>query len=601
MSAEFRTKIRLNKYNANENLSVKNTSDENYLNTSVSEINLLSMAMKLPKLNILKFSGDAGKWLEFFNSFQTGIDQNKALTKTEKFVYLKSLMIGQAYNVVEGFQLTKQNYDSCLKKKRNFAFKRMLCAIQCSYIKKQLSKEVGLKVVGREEIMIHTFGSQVPKKQNCMQVKMKSSFDNEELIIEVSETNKISNAELDYSPENIKELLKVRGIILVGVDHESLENVPLLIRADNYWNHHIDLNSFEYPETTGNLKESFYVDNCITSVPDEETLSQFIKESKEILDSASFDLRRWEHTPLLKSKDSTESTPVLGILWDKDDGLFCDVKTATDKSINLTRRNILSAGQGIYSDLLTGTKLSEVLQQSKFSGSLNTPTAAWWGGWWERLVQIIRKLLRRVLGKALLSYEEMLTITCDAEANINSRPLTYESEDSTNLCALTPSMFIQDIRTEGIPDLDSLDKINLSKRWQYHQKLCVEFRKRFRDEYLGLLVHRPKTVPLQIIKEGDLVFVEDDRRKRTDWPMGCVIETYPRKDNNTRVVKVETSSGELLRSVQRIFPIQIDHKESIFELKTTESSTSSGNTGKKEDLVTDTKECALENFDKNIQ
>ncbi|XP_035204777.1 uncharacterized protein LOC118179723, partial [Stegodyphus dumicola] len=172
----------------------------------------------------------------------------------------------------------------------------------------------------------------------------------------------------------------------------------------------------------------------------------------------------------------------------------------------------------------------------KIQWKLNPPTAAWWGGWWERLVQMIKKLLRRVLGKALLSYEEMLTILCDAEANINSRPLTYESEDSTDLCALTPSMFIQDVRTEGVPDLDSLDKINLSKRWRYHQKLRVEFRKRFRDEYLGMLVHRPKTVPSRTIKKGDLVFVEDDKRKRTDWPMGRVIETYPGKDNNIRVV-----------------------------------------------------------------
>ncbi|GFT21206.1 integrase catalytic domain-containing protein [Trichonephila clavipes] len=29
------------------------------------------------------------------------------------------------------------------------------------------------------------------------------------------------------------------------------------------------------------------------------------------------------------------------------------------------------------------------------------PTAAWWGGWWERLVRIIKKLLRRSLGKSI--------------------------------------------------------------------------------------------------------------------------------------------------------------------------------------------------------
>ncbi|XP_035214815.1 uncharacterized protein LOC118188492 [Stegodyphus dumicola] len=112
-------------------------------------------------------------------------------------------------------------------------------ASQRSYIQKRLSKQRGLKVVGREEIMIHTFGSQVHTRQNCarVEVKIKNIFDNQELIIQVLETDEISSAELDYPPQNIKELLKDRGIILADVDHESLDNnnVSLLIGTDNYW------------------------------------------------------------------------------------------------------------------------------------------------------------------------------------------------------------------------------------------------------------------------------------------------------------------------------------------------------------------------------
>ncbi|XP_035229953.1 uncharacterized protein LOC118201899 [Stegodyphus dumicola] len=59
---------------------------------------------------------------------------------------------------------------------------------------------------------------------------------------------------------------------------------PLLV-AD-VLSHHIDLNSYKYPETAEKLKESFYVDNSITSVSDEETLTRFIEESKQILDFA---------------------------------------------------------------------------------------------------------------------------------------------------------------------------------------------------------------------------------------------------------------------------------------------------------------------------
>ncbi|GBM35225.1 hypothetical protein AVEN_175828-1 [Araneus ventricosus] len=65
----------------------------------------------------------------------------------------------------------------------------------------------------------------------------------------------------------------------------------------------------------------------------------------------------------------------------------------------------------------------------------NPPTAAWWRGWWERLLRIMKDLSKRVLGQAQLLYEEMVTILCDCEALLNSRNiyLTYVPE-SEHLC-----------------------------------------------------------------------------------------------------------------------------------------------------------------------
>ena len=63
----------------------------------------------------------------------------------------------------------------------------------------------------------------------------------------------------------------------------------------------------------------------------------------------------------------------------------------------------------------------------------NPPTAAWWGGWWERLIRLLKQLLKKTLGRASLTYEELETVLCDCEALINSRPLTYVSEDVADL------------------------------------------------------------------------------------------------------------------------------------------------------------------------
>ncbi|GFW57408.1 integrase catalytic domain-containing protein [Trichonephila clavipes] len=57
----------------------------------------------------------------------------------------------------------------------------------------------------------------------------------------------------------------------------------------------------------------------------------------------------------------------------------------------------------------------------------NPPTAAWWGGWWER-------------------------------------PLTYLSENSDDLVPLSPAMFLVENRNLDVPDIDYRDTVNLRKR-----------------------------------------------------------------------------------------------------------------------------------------
>ncbi|GFY79107.1 hypothetical protein TNIN_127931 [Trichonephila inaurata madagascariensis] len=49
-------------------------------------------------------------------------------------------------------------------------------------------------------------------------------------------------------------------------------------------------------EKTATLLESFYVDNCVTSVDDHEELEKFIEESKTVLSTTKFELRGWEHS-----------------------------------------------------------------------------------------------------------------------------------------------------------------------------------------------------------------------------------------------------------------------------------------------------------------
>ncbi|GFW17202.1 integrase catalytic domain-containing protein [Trichonephila clavipes] len=100
--------------------------------------------------------------------------------------------------------------------------------------------------------------------------------------------------------------------------------------------------------------------------------------------------------------------------------------------------------RGAFNDLakLDWHKISRETSTQKIVWKFIPPTAAWWGGWWERLVRIIKELLRRSLGKSILSYEELSTVICDCKSLINSRPLTYISENPQELTPFTPAMFL---------------------------------------------------------------------------------------------------------------------------------------------------------------
>lgn len=60
--------------------------------------------------------------------------------------------------------------------------------------------------------------------------------------------------------------------------------------------------------------------------------------------------------------------------------------------------------------------------------SFNVEKAPWWGGIFERLVQSVKRCLRKTIGRAKLSPDELLTIVIEVEMIINSRPLTVITE-----------------------------------------------------------------------------------------------------------------------------------------------------------------------------
>lgn len=252
---------------------------------------------------------------------------------------------------------------------------------------------------------------------------------------------------------------------------------------------------------------------------------------------------------------------------------------STDAFLQTLRRFIARRGRPsvIYSD--NGTNfvgaenalsninwevISSTVATQKIRWKFNPPSAAWWGGWWERLIRMVKRILRKVLGRACLCYEELNTILCDCEQVINSRPLTYVTEDVDDLAPLSPAMFLQEIRVSDVTDIDIVDNKELNKRAQYKQKLRDILRQRFRVEYLGQLrqesVRQRKTKPLN---EGDIVLLESEVKKRHCWSLARVLQLMPGKDGVPRVARIKTDSGELIRPIQKLYNLEVDERITV--------------------------------------
>ena len=68
--------------------------------------------------------------------------------------------------------------------------------------------------------------------------------------------------------------------------------------------------------------------------------------------------------------------------------------------------------------------------------------APWWGGFFERLISIMKRVLAKKIGRALRQYHELEDVLLDVECFMNNRPLCYDGEEFDQT-ALNPSILLR--------------------------------------------------------------------------------------------------------------------------------------------------------------
>ncbi|XP_066983767.1 uncharacterized protein [Macrobrachium rosenbergii] len=195
--------------------------------------------------------------------------------------------------------------------------------------------------------------------------------------------------------------------------------------------------------------------------------------------------------------------------------------------------------------------------------------APWFGAIWERLIGLLKTCLKKVIGQAFLSFNELSCVVTELEAIINDRPLRYTPGDLDQLDILTPNHLILGRRLRSFPRevIDWKDETkdplygenkDVGKRFLYITKKCDDLWKRWEREYLTSLreTHRVGIRHEFWPKMGDDVLIHDEG-PRSRWKLGQIVKLHVGPDDVLRVVTLKTPQGQVMRPVVKLYPLEL--------------------------------------------
>ncbi|XP_050295684.1 uncharacterized protein LOC126735659 [Anthonomus grandis grandis] len=198
--------------------------------------------------------------------------------------------------------------------------------------------------------------------------------------------------------------------------------------------------------------------------------------------------------------------------------------------------------------------LKEVFENNGIRWQFIPPRSPNFGGIWKAGVKSCKYHLKRIMGNASLTFEDLYTLITQNEATLNSRPLVPIFSDPSDFDLLTPGHFLIGRRLTALPDPSLLDlNENRLSKFQHLQRLYQQFWARWSKEYVVLLQQRWKWKnPEKNLEVGELVLVRDDNLPPLNWKLGRVLTLHPGLDGKCRVVSLKTNKGVIKRAITKL-------------------------------------------------
>ena len=168
--------------------------------------------------------------------------------------------------------------------------------------------------------------------------------------------------------------------------------------------------------------------------------------------------------------------------------------------------------------------LFNFLSAKEIEWKFNMSRALWRGGFFKRLIGITKSTLSTAIGRALLTFEEVLL---DMESVLNNQPLSYLGEEF-EMPVITPNLLFRWQPARFLEENgENMSEGEEMTRWLRYLKCRDNVRKRWLDEYLRALQERFNThsTPTHeaTITKGSLVLLKDTTKNKANWKIGRVV------------------------------------------------------------------------------
>ena len=172
---------------------------------------------------------------------------------------------------------------------------------------------------------------------------------------------------------------------------------------------------------------------------------------------------------------------------------------------------------------LNQSKIQTLMSNCGIAWKFNPPVSPWMGGSWESLIKLSKRALKTVTNDKTYHEESLITIPCEIECILNSRPLLPCIDDPNDFEALTPNNFLIKRFDNHSPGIFDTSPHEHRSRWKSVQRAVNLFWERFIREYVPSLQRRQKWLTNhRKFQENDLILIKDDKTNAIEDHIMCV-------------------------------------------------------------------------------